>query len=87
MYTDTDLNRYTKKYLTAEEIENYFTGYWVIILNFNDTECGEMIGGEVWYYSKSRKYLRKICAEELIGISYAHIYIGEIDGDEGTYLL
>jgi hypothetical protein len=80
------LKNLTRKYLPMEEIDKYFRGYWVIMVDTINTECGIITGGKIWYYNKDKgKLMRHI--DEFKGKSSTHIYIGELEDKGVSFLL
>jgi hypothetical protein len=82
----TNLRGLTKKHLTMDEIDRCFRGYWVIILNEDSNEYGQILGGEVWYYSKSKVSLCKYY-DRLGDVSSTHIYVGDLEDAGALFLL
>ena len=72
-------------YLTMQEIEENYDGYWVFLINCKKGEHNEIIGGEVLAFNKNKKPIAELWGKEYDCIIYFR-YFGSIPEGMGVLL-
>lgn len=72
-------------YMTIQEIEKKYDGYWVFMVNCKKGELHEIIGGEVLAYNKKKSPVIELWNNEYDSETYFR-YFGSIPEGMGVLL-
>ncbi len=73
-------------YMTIDEVEKKYDGYWVCLVNIKEGEYHEPIGGEVALVSKNKDEVIKRWAGPHEGMAF-YRYFGSLPNDVGDFLI